>query len=77
MTNVDIIKPVHDALSSIAVTVNAASEFAHILPDDIEFRDTWVVLAERLEGDLTALRLELFKLYSFIPEQVAAQKSAS
>lgn len=69
MAVADSIKSTHQALSQLDLTIRAASEVSHLIPEDETLSPFLRLVVDRLEGDFTALRQEVHTLWASIPEE--------
>ncbi len=68
MADIDVIKPSYDALKTMRETIRAFSELTDLIPEEDSLSSLWLILVERLEGDMIVLNKEVHSLWKFVPE---------
>jgi len=64
MAKADLTTKSYQTLNSLDMSIRAFVEFAHILPEEDRFSPLLQLLADRIEGDFTAMRNDTIRFWS-------------
>ncbi|BBU07058.1 hypothetical protein [Aeromonas veronii] len=56
MASTDLTTNIYQSLNALGLSIRAFVELAHVLPEEDQYAPLLLVLADRLEGDFTAMR---------------------
>lgn len=62
MAKTDLTTNSYRSLNTLSQSIQAFVEFAHVIPEEDRFAPLLLVLADRLEGDFTAMRNDAIRL---------------
>lgn len=68
MAKTDLTTNSYHTLNSLDMSIRAFVEFAHVLPEEDRFAPLLLVLADRIEGDFTAMRNDTIRLLALLEE---------
>ena len=63
MAKTDLTTNSYRSLNTLSQSIQAFVEFAHVIPEEDRFSPLLLVLADRLEGDFTAMRNDAIRLW--------------
>ena len=63
MATTDLTTNSYQSLNALGLSIRAFVELAHVLPEEDQYAPLHLVLADRLEGDFTAMRNDTIKLW--------------
>ncbi len=63
MASTDLTTNSYQSLNALGLSIRAFVELPHVLPEEDQYAPLLLVLADRLEGDFTAMRNDTIKLW--------------
>lgn len=66
MATTDLTTNTYQSINALDLSIRAFVELAHVLPEQDEYVPLLLVLADRLEGDFTAMRNHTIKLWGAV-----------
>lgn len=63
MANSNLTTNSYHSLNALDMSIRAFVELAHVLPDEDSLTPLLLILADRIEGDFTAMRNDAIKLW--------------